>query len=616
MRMNAPILRLAGFMLCLAFWCPDAGAQIITTIAGNGVFNYGGDGGPGTAASVEYLHFGVADTAGNLIVSDNFNDRIREINTAGIISTFAGDGAPAFGGDGGPATLAHLTSPRGVTMDRKGNLYIADANNSRIRKVDTAGNISTYAGNGIIGFAGDGGPATAAEFTGLIDLVADTAGNIYAADGGNARVRKIDTSGIITTIAGTGGTAYTGDGGPATLAQIQAPGGLALDKYGNLYIAIDNCNCVRKVNAADGIIHTIAGNNTMGFSGDGGPATAASLSSPADIAVDSALNLYISDHGNNRIRRIDTLGIIQTIAGTGAEGYAGDGGPATGAAFYLPMGVNLDRQGNIYVCDWGNYRLRKITLPRISIASTTSDTICAGAAKSFTAVVTNDAAAPVYQWKLNNSNTGTGTSSYTTTMLHNGDVITCVLTYLLGDAVTTVSNAIRITVDTTLPDAGAITGHDSVCTRHQTLLADTAAGGAWSASNMRALVVSGSVSGIAAGLDTIRYTVTNACGSRTALFPVVVVATCPDGIQQVNPVVRDGLILQPNPNTGNFTCTVRSQENEEAILTMTSLDGRKILRTTTLTNKPIILESGAPAGIYFISAATGHGVWCEQVLIY
>jgi Cep192 domain 4/NHL repeat len=331
----------------------------ISTVAGNGTAGFSGDGGP--AASTElYDPFGVAiDGAGNLYIADQANQRIRKVDTSGNISTVAGNGTYGFSGDGGPATSAELFNPFGVAVDGAGNLYIADAYNQRIRKVDTSGNISTVAGNGTAGYSGDGGPATSASLLDPADVAPDGVGNLYIADSDNSRIRKMDASGNISTVAGYGAAISLGDGGPATSAGLAGPRGVAVDGAGNLYIADTSNQRIRKVDLG-GIITTVAGNGTYGFSGDGGPATSAELSSPFGVAVDSAGNLFIADLSNQRIRKVDISGNISTVAGNGTQGFSGDGGPATSASLWGPTGVAMDAAGNLYIADQSNNRIRKV----------------------------------------------------------------------------------------------------------------------------------------------------------------------------------------------------------------------------------------------------------------
>ena len=342
-------------------------AGMITTIAGWGDPGFSGDGGPATEARFGNP-FGIAvDGAGNVYIAEERNHRIRKVDTTGTITTIAGTGELGFGGDGGPATEAQLTRPFGVAVDATGNLYIADRSNNRIRKVDPTGTITTIAGTGERGFGGDGGPATEAQINGPSDVAVDGTGNLYIVDGNNHRIRKVDATGTITTVAGTGERGFGGDGGPATEAQLRSPTGIAMDGAGNLYIA-DRINYrIRKVDLT-GTISTIAGTGELGFGGDGGPATEAQLDFPTGVAVDGAGNLYIADNFNNRIRKVDATGTISTIAGTGERGFGGDGGPATEARITGPTGVTVDGAGNLYIADRDNHRIRVLVPARLDFA--------------------------------------------------------------------------------------------------------------------------------------------------------------------------------------------------------------------------------------------------------
>jgi sugar lactone lactonase YvrE len=339
-------------------------------VAGNGSTGYSGDGGSATNAAT-YGPLGVAvDTAGNLyFVNSNYSVIRRADASTGIITTVAGNGSPGFTGDGGAATSAELNSPTNLTIDGVGNLYIADQGNNRIRKVTAAtGIITTVAGNGTQGYSGDRGPATSAEMYSCSGVAVDRAGNLYIADFYNSVIRKVTTAtGIITTVVGNGTFGYTGDGGQATSAELKYPSAVTLDSAGNLYIADANAiSVIRKVTVATGIITTVAGNGTGGYSGDGGAATSARLNYPDGIAVDISGNLYISDHGNNRIREVTAAtGNISTVVGNGTFGYSGDGGLATSAELYYPYGVAVDSAGNIYVSDSNNNRIRKVGLSTV-----------------------------------------------------------------------------------------------------------------------------------------------------------------------------------------------------------------------------------------------------------
>src|SRR5919107_542836 len=278
------------------------------------------------------------------------------------IKTVAGDGGSHLG-DGGPATEAGFCGPNDVALDASGNMYISDGGiycsgpgGYTVRKVDTHGTITTVAGTGKVGFSGDGGPATKAQLDVPIAVEVDREGNLYITDESNYRIRKVDKDGIITTFAGTGEDRHSGGGGPATSAQLRDPGGIAFDARGNLYVA--DYTSVRKIDPS-GTITTVAGTGELGFSGDGGPATEAKLTA-YDVALDHKGNIYICDLENQRIRKVDRDGIIHTVAGSGKKGYSGDGGPATKAALKDPWGVAVDREGNVYIADHHNRVVRKV----------------------------------------------------------------------------------------------------------------------------------------------------------------------------------------------------------------------------------------------------------------
>ena len=364
----------------------DPGGGTITTIAGTGEQGFSGDGGPATSARLQ-LPLGVAaDGQGNVYITDLGSQRVRRVSRGGIITTFAGRTSSTIDptlGDGGPATSAQLYYPHGMAADSQGNLYIADSGNERVRIVRASGTIATYAGSGQPssgGFSGDGGPATSARLNYPVGVAVDGQGNVYIADRDNQRVRKVSPGGTITTIAGTGVRGFSGDGGRAISAQLHSPLGVAVDGQGNIYIADSGNNRVRKVSPG-GTITTFAGTGGGGFSGDGGPATSAPVSNPQGVAVDRQGNVYISDASNNRVRKVSGGGTIMTVAGGGSS--LGDGGPATSAQLSSPWGVAVDGQGNVYIADYGHSRVRKVTAGASAttpspVTGTTSGTVLVG----------------------------------------------------------------------------------------------------------------------------------------------------------------------------------------------------------------------------------------------
>jgi sugar lactone lactonase YvrE len=341
----------------------DAASGIITTVAGSGGSGFSGDGGPATDATLFQPSEIALDAGGNLFIADTNNQRIRRVDvTTGIITTVAGNGSEGFSGDGGPAAGARLRNPIGVALDAAGNLFIADSGNQRIRRVETAtGVVTTVVGSGAFHFSGDGYPATSASVYFPFAVAPDAAGNLFIADTGNSRIRRVDAdSGIITTIAGSGSESFGGDGGPATDAGLNSPNGVALDAAGNLFIADSDNVRIRRVDAESGIITTVAGNGSVIFSGDGGPATSAGMSTDG-VALDAAGNFFIADSRANRIRRVDAAtGIITTVAGNGIYEFSGDHGPATSAGLRYPRGIALDANGNLYIADTKNRRIRRV----------------------------------------------------------------------------------------------------------------------------------------------------------------------------------------------------------------------------------------------------------------
>jgi len=359
-----PILRRIGLLLvCFhaAAALSMAQGNIIGTVTGNGTGGFSGDGGPASSALI-HSPYGIAmDASGNLFIADRDNARIRKVTPDGNITTVAGSGSTGFSGDGGPATSARLDFPLGVAVDAAGNIFIADRNNHRVRKVSPEGIISTFAGSASAGFAGDGGSATAARLSLPESVAVDSAGDVFIADTGNSRIRKVTPDGVISTAAGTGTYGFNGDNGLAISAQVSYVSGVAVDAAGNIFIADRDNNRIRKVTPA-GVISTVAGSSAGGFGGDGGAATSAKLAAPFGVTVDAAGNLFIADRDNGRVRKVNPDGFITTLAGGGTTSSLGDGGPATSALLSGPRGVATDSAGNVYISDTFNNRIRKVTV--------------------------------------------------------------------------------------------------------------------------------------------------------------------------------------------------------------------------------------------------------------
>ncbi len=343
-----------AFLLCLLPIICLGQPGYITTIAGNGTSGFSGDGGLATAAQMKEAVGNIApDGSGNIYFTDYMNGRIRKVDAAGFISTFAGGGSATS--ESIQATAANL-SLGGIALDVSGNLYLIDGN--RVRKINiTTGIITTVVGTGSSGYSGDGGPASTARLNNPAGICFDAIGNLYIGDGGNNRVRKVSTSGTISTYAGIGISGSSGDGGPATAARLFNPDGLCFDAVGNLYVADRLSHRVRKIDPA-GIISTYAGSPSMGGGGDGGPATAAALNEPSYVCMDSYGSLYIADFHGWRVRKVAPSGIISTYAGGGS--LTGDGVPATAVSLTDVWGVGIDRNNNIYLTDRFRYRICKV----------------------------------------------------------------------------------------------------------------------------------------------------------------------------------------------------------------------------------------------------------------
>ena len=441
---------------------------------------------------------------------------VPALTDAQEITTVAGVGTEGWTGDKGPARSAELDWPTSVALDRKGNLYIADANNNIIRKVSASnGIITTVAGNGFRAgtgygsFSGDSGPATAATLFFPSGIAVDTVGRLYIADEGNNCIRKVDTSGIIITIAGTGGAGnfgYSGDGGPAIAALLNGPTRVAVDTFLNVYIADASNSAIRELNILTGNIATIAGTGVSGFGGDGGLATAAQLNMPNDVAVDLIGNVYIADMYNNRIREIGLNDTITTIAGTGISGYSGDHGPATAADLFQPSGIALDDSGNVFFSDLGNSCVRKIN--RV-------DTI--------TTIAGNDTAG------------------------YNGD------------------SRAAVSAKLWFPEGLAAVGYD-------VYIADR-------------------------GNFRIRE-----------LIPTLL------GVNTISKS-KSSINVFPNPGQGYFSMTINTITDEEAHVMITNLTGEEVNNVDARTNTMLHIQLNQPAGMYFISAVTAHGVLNEKLII-
>lgn len=376
----------------------SASAQTITTVGGGGATL--GDGGPATNARIGNPYGINFDSNGDLYIACGAPNRVRKIDANGIITTIAGDGTSGYSGDGGPATNARFRLPTSVVFDSVGNIYISDKLNFAIRKIDAvSGIISTVCGDGIQGYTGDGGPASSARLFSPETIFIDRRGNMYVAENSKHVVRKISTSGIITTIAGTGVAGYNGDGILATTAQLYFPQSIAVDDFGQIYIADLSNFRIRKIDSF-GIISTFGGNGVGTYIGDSIPATSAQFF-PNCIKFDNENNLYIGGDNSHRVYKIDEYGYFYTVAGNGLAAHAGDGGLATAASINRPGDVAMDACENLYISEnVGNY-IRKVTFnpvitPTVSITGTTSASV--GAIVTVNASVSGAGSSYTVRW--------------------------------------------------------------------------------------------------------------------------------------------------------------------------------------------------------------------------
>ncbi len=446
-----------------------ANAQVIRTVAGNDTLGHSGDGGLATRAMIGPSWSTVQDQAGNIFIADDEHNMIRKVSPEGIITTIAGTpySYGGYTGDGGPATAARLNYPSGMALDRRGNLYFADNANFAIRKISPSGIITTFAGDGsgVHAHTGDGGPATAARMMGCVYVAVDKIGNVFFTDG-NTRIRKVDTAGIITTIAGTSAVGYYGNGIPATSAALSGPCGIVVDTLGNIFFSDQNNGIIRKISTS-GVISNYAGIlHSPGFTGDGGPATSAKIHTPGGLAIDNNCNLYFADESNGRIRRVTASGIISTIAGNGSWTYSGDGGAPTNAGMKFPTSLCLGNNKNIFITDRRNYVIREIRQQSaVNITASAGTTICAGTNNVFSVPELNHDLGLIHEWKVNGAHAGTDSMRFASSTLNNGDVVSYRLVDPIGHFTIDSCNGITITVNPLLTPAVTVTKTttDTIC---------------------------------------------------------------------------------------------------------------------------------------------------------
>ncbi len=598
---------------------------IISTIAGTGTAGYNGDGIAATGAQLNNPSHIVISAMGVLYICDDLNHRIRKVNLAtGVINTMAGTGLPGNGGDNGPATVAQVNIPRGITIDHSGNLYFTDAAEQVIRKINIpTGTIYAVGGTaGSAGYTGDGGPATAARLNGPDGIATDGSGNIFFCDRISKVVRRILADGTISTVAGNGHDKFCGDGGPATQAVLDSPMASAFDAAGNLYIADYGNNCVRVVHSSGGI-STFAGDALAGagFAGDGGPATAARLNHPKGVATDAAGNVYISDAGNSCIRVVHTSGNISTYAGTPlSSGYAGDGGSAVSAQISDPTGMIMDSVGNLYFSDAGNHALRVVhtsggisTVAGNGIAGNGGDGGAASASQlvypmglafdgSGNLYVADSGAARVRVIHTSgniDAFAGTGTPGFS------------------GDGTAAVSAQLKSPTGVAVDDTGNVLISDGSNARIRIV---------HSSGNINSLVGTGAPGfngdgpvGAAQLNMPVNLTrdqngriyVTDRHNDRVRRF----VGNGGLSVNTANALSAGTLTVYPNPGRGVFVMNFAAGISRKMHYTVTNLLGQKITSGDAMTNQPVELHVAASAGIYLLTATTNESSKTVRVIV-
>ena len=580
-------------LLAIVF-CSKIHAQIITTSVGTATAGFSGDGGQAIAAQLYHPTATVMDNKGNLYIADRGNRRIRKVNTAGIISTIAGTGNSGYGGNGGPATAASFDVIFDIVIDKKGNIFVLDNYNNQVRKINTNGIISNYAGSINSGYGGDGGYATAATLNNPFTIATDSIGNLYIGDRNNYCIRKVDTTGIITTFAGTGTFGYSGDGGPATAAQLGLVNAVKIDAHGNFYLVDQRFLYIRKIDT-NGIITTIAGTGNQGYSNDGGPATAADLDAYS-VNVDLQGNIYITDYDDGTIRIIDKNGIINRFAGSITTGYGGDGGPSKLAKLNGPASTYIDHTGNVFIADEVNNRIRKVsvcTAPTINING--SNTICFGSITTLTC-----SGAVTYTWSANAGND-------TSRIIHIAPISDT--TYLVMGTAASGCNgkdSIVMTVKP-LPNVSVMTNTNTICAGGTTTLT---AGGAnsytWSTGEITTSIAPSPT-------ITTNYTVTgidnNNCLNKDTL--TVKVISCSTAITELS-MLSHQIHIYPNPSSGTFT--IETNTSTKHILQVYDVTGKLVL-FQIMNGKTTIDANNLSEGIYNLSIISNEGVINKRVVI-
>ena len=618
------VMRLFSIVLCsfLSCFVSLCYSQTITTIAGTGTFGYTGDGGPATAAQFNNIQRITTDVFGNLYATTTHT--IRKISPGGIVTTtagYVGMGGGGFSGDGGLATAALLHTPFGITTDVLGNIYFAAVEHGRIRKIDVSGVINTIAGNGTFTYSGDGVSATLASMNAK-DVAVDAAGNLYIADGINYRIRKINSTGIISTFAGNGTGGFYGEGILATAASIGNASSVHVDALGNVYFPDATNNRVRKVDIT-GVIRTIAGTGVYNTSGDGGVATAAEMRTPRSVAIDGNGNVYICELSGFRIRKINSAGIISTFAGNGVNGLSGDGGRATHAQTGA-RDISLYGDGVLYIVEAASIRMIKDDTVRFVGGAMQYINIC-GETNINSLLAVHDADTGQGLWWSIVSAPLHGTASVTYHDTATGGIVTPTgLTYIPASSYygtdtfkvrvydEMLSDTTTIIVSTYPNNAGAVAGADTVCVGNSTTLTNPIPGGVWSVSNANASVsATGIVSGIATGALVVSYSVSNPCVTTGVAHPMTVIPgdNCVSGLY-THSTSKEGMMVSPNPNNGDFSVLLSSAGR----VTVTNSVGMLVATAKVQQSQPYSFHLSVP-GLYVITGISASGQWHEKVVV-
>ena len=669
------IIFLATFFVAVAgsLFCKAQSGNIYT-FAGNGTAGFAGDGGLATAAELNGPTDVFKDAAGNTYIADRNNNRVRKVNPAGIISTIAGTGVAGYTGDGGLATAARLRHPNGVCVDAAGNIYIADESNNVIRMINAAGIITTIAGTGVAGFSGDGGPATSAKFNDPQAVAKDLAGNIYVADNNNSRVRIINTAGVISTFAGGGAVGFTVDGVSAISVSLCNVHDVSVDNSGNVYFT--NQGCWHFLRVTGGLIYDEAGAAGASYTGDCGPADSADIQSPYGIYPDNIGNVYLCPRGNIRVRKVNTFNYITTVVGTGIAGYTGDGGPALNATVSTTIyGVYADPTGNIYFADAGNNVIRNFTSSNYS--DTVTIPICAGGTDTLhdtvghgtwissntsvaivgsssgvvtgvtggTSIITysNSACPALFLVAISEPIIAGGAICVGSTLTLTDTVVgvwtsgaTGIATVGASSGIVTGVSAGTVIITHTAGDCygiatvtvnlqpAVITGTNVICQGTTTALTDATTGGVWTSSNIIVATVGtdGTVTGSTAGTSTISYTI----GSCSATL-VVTVNTAPVAITGNSPVcqtfsitlsdvVSGGVWSSVTPAVGTVSTTgVVTGIGVGTTVVSYAIGSCYVTTIVTVNTQPAIITGIASlcqGTTTALTDATGSGVWSSS----